>query len=166
MRVEKLYLKDYFPELGKNDANAYMICYLPDSLAEKESGTERIHPAMVICPGGGYGMVSNREAEPIALKFLEMGFSVFVVWYSVKPHFFPQQLLEVAGAMELIHANAEDWEVDCSNISIIGFSAGGHLACQYSNRYDCPEVREVFPESKGVRSAVLCYPVITQNPEY
>ena len=166
MRIERLYLKDYFPELGENDANAYMNCYLPDTMAEKESGTNPIHPAMVICPGGGYGMVSNREAEPIALKFLEMGFSVFVVWYSVKPHFFPQQLLEVAGAMELIHRNADEWEVDSSNISIIGFSAGGHLACQYSNRYDCPEIKAVFPESRPVKSAVLCYPVITQNPTF
>ena len=166
MRFEKLYLKEYFPEVGKNDANAFVNCYLADCLAEEESGTDMLHPCMVICPGGGYGKVSHREAEPIAFKFLELGFSVFVIYYSIAPHHFPQQLLEVAGVMELIHQNAEEWEVDSSSISIMGFSAGGHLAAQYSNRYNCPEIREVFPKSKSVQRSILCYPVITSDERY
>ena len=53
---------------------------------------------------------------------------MFVVTYSVKPHGFPQQIREVAGAMELVHQRAEEWNVDTSRIAMIGFSAGGHLA--------------------------------------
>ena len=51
-------------------------------------------------------------------------------------------------------------------MAIIGFSAGGHCAAQYSNRYDCPEVRELFPESKPVQASILSYPVITADPQY
>ena len=165
MRVERLYLKEHFPELGKNDCNAYVDCYIVDEMKEMQLDY-KLHPCMVICPGGGYGMVSAREAEPIALNFLSEGYCVFIVHYSVHPHQFPQQLLEVAGAVELIHQNAEEWVCDKDNIAIMGFSAGGHLAAQYSNRYNCPEIREVFPESKPVQRSVLCYPVITWEKKY
>ena len=32
----------------------------------QEIDPNRVRPVIVICPGGGYGMVSDREAEPIA----------------------------------------------------------------------------------------------------
>lgn len=41
------------------------------------------------------------------------------------PYSFPQQLREVAGVMELIHENQKEWNCDLSNITIMGFSAGG-----------------------------------------
>ena len=40
---------------------------------------------MVICPGGGYEWVSEREAEPIALKFVGAGYHAVVLHYSVAP---------------------------------------------------------------------------------
>ena len=167
MKYEKIYLKDLFPELGNNDCNAYVECYIPTNCQNAgEKLLKKKSPAMVVCPGGGYNMTSDREAEPIALQFLSEGYRTFVVRYSVKPHCFPQQLREVAAVMELIYSNAEEWNIDVTRIGIIGFSAGGHLAAQYSNRFDCPEVRELFPESKPVQASILSYAVITSHPDY
>lgn len=165
MKYEKLYLKDYFPELGENGCNAYVECYIPAKITIYDL-ENKTFPAVVVCPGGGYDYTSERESEVIAMQFLSEGYRVFVVQYSVNPHGFPQQLREVAGTMELIHKYAEEWHVDSTRIAIIGFSAGGHCAAQYSNRYDCPEVREVFPESKPVQASILSYPVITADPQY
>ena len=160
MVTERIYLKDIFPFLGENDRNPYVDKYLPYNMTEMHRENQK-RPCMVVCPGGGYGMCSQREAEPIALKFLEDGYNVFVVYYSVAPHHFPNQLREVAATMELIYKNADNWNCDTEKIGIIGFSAGGHLAAHYSNSFDCEEVREVFPESKPVNASVLSYPVIS-----
>lgn len=165
MISERLYLKEYFPQLGENGCNAYVDCYIPTAINEFELGSKK-YPCLVVCPGGAYAMVSEREGEPIALQFLSEGYRVFIVHYSVAPHSFPQQLKEVAGAMELIYKYAEDWHADTSKVAIVGFSAGGHLAAQYTNRYDCPEIREIFPESKPVQASILSYAVLTAELQY
>ena len=91
---------------------------------------------------------------------------MFVLNYSVAPNRFPLQLREVAAVMELLHRNAEQWHCDVSHVAIMGFSAGGHLAAHYSTAYDCSEIRDVFPRSKPVQAAILCYPVITADPKW
>ena len=35
---------------------------------------KRNRPAIVICPGGGYGYVSKREAEPVAAVYFAAGY--------------------------------------------------------------------------------------------
>ena len=165
MYTKIFHLKDYYSSLGEGDCDPKVTVYVQQNMDEMGRGDLK-RPAVILCPGGGYRYVSQREAEPVALMLLTAGMNVFVLDYSVAPHTFPTQLREVAGAMELIYANAQQWHVDTNRILIMGFSAGGHLAGHYSNCYDIPEVREVFPESKPVNAAVLCYPVITANPQY
>ena len=162
---EKLYLKDYYSFLGEDGRTPYLETYLPFYLTEMHR-ENRKRPCMVVCPGGGYGMCSQRESEPVALKFLADGYNVFVINYSVAPHRFPCQLREVAAVMELIYKNADAWYCDTEKIAIIGFSAGGHLAAHYSTMYDCKEVREVFPDSKPVNASVLSYPVISADRDF
>lgn len=163
---EVIHLKDKFPFLGEDGCDPTVEVYLPYYNMSEMGRQDKKRPCMVVCPGGGYAMCSQRESEPIALPFLSEGFNAFVITYSVAPHRFPTQLREVAALMELIYENADNWNCDTSKIAIIGFSAGGHLAAHYSTAFDCEEVREVFPESKAVNASVLCYPVITADPAH
>ena len=160
MKYEVIKLKDEFSFLGEEGRDPILELYLPYNMTEMHH-ENRKRPCMVVCPGGGYGMCSQRESEPIALKFLEEGFNVFVLTYSVAPNRFPIQIREVAAVMELIYKNADNWNCDTNKIAISGFSAGGHLAAHYSTMFDCEEVRDVFPESKSVNASILCYPVIS-----
>ncbi len=162
MKHETLELRNYFDFIGADNANPTLDIYLPYNMVEMNRQDQK-RPNLLICPGGGYGMCSERESEPIALHFLAEGFNVFVLKYSVAPYRFPVQLREVAAAMELIYEKTEEWNCNTSKIAIMGFSAGGHLAAHYSTMSDCKEVREVFPESKSVNASVLCYPVISAD---
>lgn len=60
-------------------------CYY-NTLTE-EIGRKK-HKAIIICPGGGYDWCSEREAEPVAFRFLGAGICAFVLRYScVKKNF-------------------------------------------------------------------------------
>lgn len=165
MLYQIFHLKDYFPFLGENGKDPTLTVYAADNLSEMNWDHKK-HPGILVCPGGAYLYTSSREAEPIALNLVPWGYNVFVLNYSCVPHCFPTQLIEVAAALELIHKNADVWHTDTKKIGIMGFSAGGHLAGHYSNRYNCPEVRAFFPDSKPVQASILCYPVITAKPAY
>ncbi|MBD8925040.1 MAG: hypothetical protein EGR89_03380, partial [[Eubacterium] rectale] len=39
-------------------------------------------PLILMCPGGAYEMTSDREADPIAFKFVSMGYNVAILRYS------------------------------------------------------------------------------------
>ena len=163
MEYKRIHLNDFFPALKKTDEDAVLEYYLPEKVLIPEHNKR---PCVLICPGGGYTGCSRREAEPIALQFLPESYNVFILTYSVAPHRFPQQLLEVAAALELIHQKADEWGCDSTKVAICGFSAGGHLAAHYSTCYDCDAVRAVFPNSKPVQASVLGYPVITADARY
>lgn len=76
MRCFDIDLKEKYEFLGENGRQPRVSCYLPYCLKEMGRENEK-RPCMVVCPGGGYAGCSEREAEPIALKFLNWGFNVF-----------------------------------------------------------------------------------------
>lgn len=123
-------------------------------------------PIVVICPGGAYGKVSPREAEPVAVRLNAMGMHAAVLYYTVAPQAgFPAALIQLAAAMSEIRRNAENWYVIPDEITVMGFSAGGHLAGSLSTLWRKPVMRELLPrytpEEIRPNKAVLCYPVIT-----
>lgn len=165
MRYFTVELKENYSVLGQDGKNPKMVCFLPHNI--KEMGRENAkRPCVLVCPGGGYACLSEREAEVVALKFVNMGFNAFVLYYSVAPHRYPSALHEVAAAFNTICNNADEWNCDTEKMGIIGFSAGGHLSANYCNAYNCEVVKELFPDSKRPDFCILCYPVITADPEF
>lgn len=129
-----------------------------------EMDMERRCPGILILPGGGYAFTSDREAEPIALEYLNAGFNCFVLRYSVAPARYPNALLQAAAAMDYIRLTANETMTDVNHIAVIGFSAGGHLAGTLSNLWNEPFLAEKLDAPSEMfrpNAAVLCYPVIT-----
>ena len=118
MRHEKIRLKYYYDFLGDGCKDPTLELYLPYNMAEMKREKDK-RPCLLICPGGGYGMCSERESEPIALHFLPEGFNVFVLKYSTEPHRFPSQIREVAAAIEMIHRFSDLWNCDTNKIAIM-----------------------------------------------
>lgn len=126
----------------------------------------KAHPAVIICPGGGYEYCSVREAEPIAVRFAAYGVSAFVLRYSCVNKMFPTALLEAAGAMAYVRENADNLHIDPKKIMICGFSAGGHLAASLAVHWKKPFISETFGKASEIfrpDGAILCYPVITSG---
>ena len=133
-----------------------------------DGARNRKTPLVLICPGGGYAMTSNREAEPIALQFNSMGYQAAVLRYSCAPAVYPTALCEVAQIVKLIREHAEDWNVDAEKIIVMGFSAGGHLAASYGVFWNESWLTEKMQCDKQLlkpNGLVLCYPVISSKEE-
>ncbi|WP_035345357.1 alpha/beta hydrolase [Halalkalibacter hemicellulosilyticus] len=131
-----------------------------------EIDPERKRPIVIVCPGGSYERTSDREAEPVAIKFNAMGFHACVLRYSVKPAPFPTSLFELAKTVALIRENATEWNVDTSKIIVAGFSAGGHLAASlgvFWKESFLAESLDVSSDELKPNGLLLSYPVISST---
>ena len=153
MRMEKIGLGD----------NASLTVYLLD-----DSPEVAIHdrPMVIVCPGGAYCSLSDREGEPVAMQFTAMGYHSAVLRYSVAPAHHPAALLELGRAVATVRSHAGRWCVDGRRIAVLGFSAGGHLAACSGTLYRNIEVIANDPADNmdhAPDALVLCYPVISSG---
>lgn len=149
--------------LGQQDKMAELAIYLLDAVSV---APEKKRPMVIVVPGGGYRHCSDREKEPVAMKFLAMGYHACVLDYSVAPVRFPVALQELALAIAGIREHADEWLVDKNAILVCGFSAGGHLACSMGVFWNQPPAYEAIGKTaREVRpdGLILCYPVITSG---
>ena len=115
-------------QMQEGASNATLTAYIQDPYIEYHLLGNR--PAIIICPGGAYIGVTEKEAEPVALKFLSMGYQAFVLRYSIGAGLarFPAPFIDAAKAIMLVRQNAKRWYINPDKINLCGFSTGGHVA--------------------------------------
>lgn len=142
-------------EILMNEERGVRLTALIQNVGGEFTGIEK-RPAVIVLPGGGYGMCSDREADPVALEFARMGYQAFILRYTVrateKELIWPHPIEDYDEAFEMIVKNAEDWHIDTDRIAVCGFSAGGHLAACAAT------VAKHRP-----RAAILVYPSILDD---
>ncbi len=148
------------------EAVGNLYTYFLDSSIEMRPNEKR--PVILMCPGGGYEMTSDREAEPMAMQFLAMGYHVAILRYSVCPVRYPAALLQVAESVLYLKEHADEYHIDPEKIVVQGCSAGGHLAANYGIAWNSPFLTKLMgmendPERLCVAGLLLCYPVITSG---
>ncbi|MEJ7557334.1 MAG: alpha/beta hydrolase [Pedobacter sp.] len=137
-----------------------MIVYKPEK--GKATGA-----AVIICPGGGYGILAiDHEGFNVAKRFTEMGVTAFVLKYRlpsdaimVDKSFGP--LMDAEQAIYLVRKDAVKWGVNPKKIGIMGFSAGGHLAATLTVHYNDSKIENKETISLRPDFSILVYPVIT-----
>ena len=165
MKTEKI-------KLYENRDDVTLTTYVLDDSPEMLNGKNR--PAVLICPGGAYMSCSDREGEPVALRFASMGYHAFVLRYSTygegQPMFFPEPgkklepkahckypnpMREIGMALTIISEKSDEWLVEKEKIAICGFSAGAHNCAMYGAYWNTPIIEN------GVKPAavILGYPL-------
>ena len=141
-----------------------LTCYVPSTIERNLYKDSK--PAVLILPGGGYEFTYEGEGEPIALRLVSQGVACFVLHYSVRPNLFPQALAEALTALKYIRDNSDKFGINKDNISVMGFSAGGHLAASLGVFWNRPFLSQLLGvDSELIRpnGQILCYPVITSG---
>ena len=141
-------------KLNSNDS--YITTYIP-SVYNSFSKNKK-WPVLVICPGGGYEHLSDREAEPVALKMNSLGFACVVLTYTLAPMKGYAALDDLKAAVSYLRTHSDELNLDSRKIIAGGFSAGGHLAASLACFGKDPLFRPDY--------LLLCYPVITADRNF
>lgn len=113
----------------------------------------RLHPAVIVLPGGGYAFTTPREGSTAARMFNGHDCAAFVLEYTTYDKdpgtTTGLMLAEVRAAIDLVREQAAAWHVDPSRVCLCGFSAGGHLAALAGNAF-----------AADLHRVILCYPAL------
>lgn len=143
-----------------NISRPTLTMYLPPK--EKANGT-----AVVICPGGGYGINAfKHEGTDVAEQLNKMGIAAFVLKYRLPSEKIMKDksigpLQDAQQAIIVVRQRAKEWNIDPSKIGIAGFSAGGHLASTAGTHFQKSLIDNPGNVSLRPDFMILLYPVIS-----
>ncbi|WP_215226629.1 alpha/beta hydrolase [Echinicola shivajiensis] len=122
--------------------------------------------AILICPGGGYGIIAiQHEGHQIARWYSERGYTAAVLKYRLPEEALLNEswnvpLMDAEEGIRFLRRKAKKWDYDSDKIGVLGFSAGGHLASSVSVHNHPTQDKQ--PSSRPDFS-VLVYPVISMD---
>ena len=118
-------------------------------------------PAVIICPGGGYGILAyDKEGTEVAAWLNSLGITGIVLKYRV-PKNQEGAFQDIQRAIRIVRQRSTEWNIARDRIGAMGFSAGGHLAARLSTltgpatypRLDVADDQPLRPDF-----AILVYP--------
>ena len=110
-------------------------------------------PFILLVPGGGFVNVWNlTEGWPVAARFNELGYHVFILTYQVggTEKLMEKNMQDFARALSLIREKAAFFRVQPDSYITCGFSAGGYLVSLWNTAlgypaFGLPKPQAVFP---------------------
>lgn len=125
--------------------------------------------AVVVVPGGGYGVVVYQgEGISTARELAKNGITAFVLKYRlpsdatmVDKAIGPLQ--DAQQAIKLVRENAVKWGINPTKIGIMGFSAGGHLAATAATHFKDTLIENSNNTSLRPDFQIVVYPVISMS---
>lgn len=123
-------------DIKKGSSQVTLTPYLP-------SDNEGKRIAVIICPGGSYCWLDNKNERTTVGKWLQQeGIAAFVLQYRTSgipafithyrllvPHNeYPAMVQDIQQTIHWLRLHAADYGIDPNKIGIMGFSAGAHLA--------------------------------------
>lgn len=161
MRIVRYELWENVP--GTAHTRPYLLHYIPDK--------PRTTGSILILPGSGYRIspsLGPQEGDRAARYLCEKGIQVFILEYRVFPDCYPLPILDGRRAMRYIRYRSGEFGTDRAKVAVMGYSSGGHLAASlssYREKIDYEDSDRIDRESYVPDLQILCYPVISLDPE-
>ena len=125
----------------------------PGRIADKNGGVTRLtditcpkllmfpaegkgpHATVMVCPGGGYGILAaDLEGSEIAKWLNDLGISAAVLHYRV-PGNRDRAFQDAQRALSVLRSRAGELSIDPAHLGVLGFSAGGHLSARIASGF-------------------------------
>lgn len=128
--------------------------------------------AVVVCPGGSYFWHDMKHEGHMVAQWLQSeGIAAFVLRYRTAyvPAFLfryryllrgnrhPDALDDLRQTLRYLRSHADELHIDTAAITVMGFSAGGHLAMMAA---------ELLPAAERPHDVAAIYPVVTMDGPY
>jgi acetyl esterase/lipase len=118
-------------------------------------------PAVIICPGGGYGILAyDKEGTEVAAWLNSLGITGIVLKYRV-PKNQDGAFQDIQRTIRIVRQRSTEWNIARDRVGAIGFSAGGHLAARLSTLggpATYPRLDEADDRTLRPNFAILVYP--------
>ena len=115
-----------------------------------------IKVAVIACPGGSYSSHASHEGAVWAPYFNELGVAFAVLKYTLPAGDPSKPIGDMETALTILNEMADKWLIDKNKIGVMGFYAGGHLACFAATASEYSS--EIRPDFQ-----ILVYPVTTMS---
>jgi len=166
MKVTNIDLYAYFGLDRPKGAKGYLHgIFFEEELPEMSK--DRRHPMVLLVPGGSYASLSYREGEPVALRFLTKGYNAFWLEYSniSNGFYYPTEIFEGMMAITYLSKRAKNYASESNDLSLCGFSAGGHLVGMLGSLTN--EEKALFPQYEksgaSAKAIIFSYPVVSPS---
>ncbi len=122
-------------------------------------------PTIISIHGGGWIYGDKELYSHYCMRLAGRGFAVVNFNYRLAPeHPYPAGLSDCCQVLHWVQQHGREYQIDCSNLFMVGDSAGGQLAYQLLTMLTSPEYASLFdfrcPENLKIRACGLncgCY---------
>ena len=133
-----------------------------------KDGTGAARAAVIVCPGGSYGMLADYEGRDYALWLNDQGVAAFVLKYRLGTNGYrhPAMAADLGRAIRTLRHHAKAWNLDPAKVGAMGSSAGGHLVATLMTHFDRGQPAAAYPVERASSRpdfGVLCYAVISMG---
>lgn len=176
IQVQPFFASDTPPSATRIDLDGNALQSAPNARSPREGKTPvilevglpnlQIHKTsftpskgtILLLPGGGYHVIAiEHEGLAIAEMLNRDGYDVVILEYSIgKEDTRNLALAEATRALKLIQQKGPELGINTTSLDLMGFSAGGHLACRLIHELGVPS-----PFTK----LILIYPAYLNSPD-
>lgn len=137
-----------FPGIAKDVPHeTFVYKDLPDrdlKIDYYKAQTNAKAPCVIVIHGGSWQSGDRTQLPALNGYLAAQGYHVVAMDYRLAPaHLFPAPIEDFNDALSWVNAHAEQWNIDTSNIVVIGRSAGGQIALMAAYSQHLPQIRGV-----------------------